>query len=104
MIVTEMKPSEVEFSVPRLADRQPVHKGYPFVIHVPFSLYEAKKQQLGVYMDASNVVLQVKTPAFLRTDLLYLRIQFRYGDAKRATNVYEFLTRESSAFIFKNWL
>lgn len=95
-----------EVSAVRIADqlKQPPHRGFPFVIHFPEAVAKSRLSPQVVKLIENAFSITRSQPIFLKTDLIYLRVAFHYGDAASASRVWDELATICPSMIFRNWI
>ena len=86
-----------------LSKVQPKNVGYPYVMHVPASILLSIPENQLHQLAANGMWMKKGKPLFLKTELNYLRVSFKYGDAETALQAYE-LFKKHTRHVFKNWL
>ena len=85
-----------------LSKIQPKNVGYPYVIHVPVSILHCLPENQMQVLASKGMWMKKDKPLFLKTEMNYLRVGFKYGDAKTAIQAYE-LFKKHTRHVFKNW-
>lgn len=98
---------EVELSEVRVAAKQPVKHGFPFVIHAPLYYVESLFPGASVISLSGTPEIrsvQICKPAFVKTDILMVRIRFHNGEGAMAARIWDALNKKHSHLLFKNWI
>ena len=98
---------EIELSEVRVAVKQPVKHGFPFVIHAPLQYIEdtytgVTLQNLASVPEIQSV--QTVKPSFLNTDIHMVRIRFHNGEGVSAFRLWEILNKKHKHLLYKNWI
>lgn len=91
-----------EIKILGLSNNQPKNIGYPYVMHVPSIILQLVPENQMQLLASKGMWMKKDKPLFLKTDLNYLRVGFKYGDAKTALQAYE-LFKKHTRHVFKNW-